>query len=477
MSPSSTIETDYLVIGAGALGMGFVDSLVDHSDADVVIVDRRHRAGGHWLDSYPFVQLHQPSMNYGVNSTPLGNGRIERTGRDAGFYERASGAEICGYFDEVMRHRFLASGRVRFFPMCDYLGDGRLQSKLTGTATDVTVRRRIVDATYMASRVPATDPPPFEVEDGVKCVAPGALTNLRAAPAGYVIIGAGKTAMDAVCWLLDNDVAPDEVTWIRPRDSWILSRMYFQPADGRVRTFAGIVAELEALVASDSVDEVFERLEDQQIAFRLDRSVQPSMMRGATSSGGEVDVLRRVRNVVRLGRVQRIGRDEIALEHGSIPTTPDHLHVHCASAGLSDGPPTAIFGGDRIVLQAITRVSLSLSAGLVGLVEASERSDAEKNRLCRPNPWPHTPFDWLRHLLTGMRNEMEWSDADDVQAWVEASRLNLVKGLDQDPDHAAVADLQGRFLTAVFPALEKVDAFALNATAVERARIYEPAIA
>ena len=89
------IETDYLVVGAGALGMAFVDTLIEHSDADVVMVDRRHRPGGHWLDSYPFVQLHQPSRYYGVDSTALGQDRIEPDGDDAEFYERASGAEIC----------------------------------------------------------------------------------------------------------------------------------------------------------------------------------------------------------------------------------------------------------------------------------------------------------------------------------------------------------------------------------------------
>src|SRR4249920_3103247 len=200
---SSKIETDYLVVGAGALGMGFVDTLIEHSDTDVVMIDRRHRSGGHWLDSYPFVQLHQPSMNYGVNSTPLGHDdRVEPGGRDAGFYQRAGGTEICGYYDEVMRHRLLASGRVQFFPMCDYLGDRRFRSRLTGADTEVSVRRRVVDATYMATRVPATEPPPFEVADGVTCVPVGALTSVTKPAAGYVIIGAGKTAMDAACWLL-----------------------------------------------------------------------------------------------------------------------------------------------------------------------------------------------------------------------------------------------------------------------------------
>ncbi len=475
MRGRSEIETDYLVVGAGALGMGFVDTLIEYSDADVVMIDRRHRPGGHWLDSYPFVQLHQPSVNYGVNSTPLGLDRVEPDGRDAGFYERASGTEICGYYDEVMRHRLLASGRVRFFPMCDYLGDRRFGSRLTGIETGVSVRRSVVDATYMASRVPASDPPPFEIGEGVRCVPVGALTSVAKPPAGYVIIGGGKTAMDAACWLLDQGAPPREITWIRPRESWILNRAFFQPGVGVVPTFAGVVAELEAVAECGSIEQVYERLEEQQVALRIDRTVQPSMLKGATASLGEVDQLRRIENVVRLGHVERIDRDAILLQQGSIPTSPGHLHIHCASAGLSDNPPKPIFADDSVTLQPITRVSLSLSAGLIGLVEASTRTAAEKNRLCRPNPWPHTPFDFTRHLLTGMKTEMEWQSAPDVVEWVETSRLNLVRGLDQDPDKATVADLQRRFLMALFPALAKLDELASRATPAERARMFNPA--
>jgi hypothetical protein len=145
--------------------------------------------------------------------------------------------------------------------------------------------------------------------------------------------------------------------------------------------------------------------------------------------------------------------------------------VHCAAAGLRDSPPAPIFGDDTITLQPVTRVSLPLSAGLLGLVEASDRSTAEKNLLCRPNPWPQTPFDFVRHLITGLRIEMAWAEADDVNAWVNASRLNLIRDLDSDPDKAAVAELQGRFLNAVFPALAKLDELATHATPAEQRRL------
>ncbi len=470
MSPDSIIETDYLVVGAGALGMAFVDALVDHRDADVVMVERRHRPGGHWLDSYPFVQLHQPSRFYGVDSTPLGDDRVERDGPEAGFSERASGAAICGYYDDVMRHRLLESGRVRFFPMCDYLGDRRFRSRVSGSVTDVTVRQAVVDATYMASRVPATEPPPFSVAEGSHCVAVGGLTALEHRPAGYVIVGGGKTALDAICWLLDRGTDPGDLTWIRPRDSWVLNRAFFQP--GRVRTLEGIVLQLEAMIESQSVDEVYQRLEQHDVMLRTDPTVVPTMMRGATVSSAEIEQLRRVERVVRLGHVERIEPERIVLEQGTIATSPDHVHVHCAAAGLGGNPPVPIFAEDEITLQLVTRLGLTLSGGLQGFVEASGRSTEDKNHLCPPTTMPQTPFDYLRAILAGISTEMRWDDAPDLRDWLDRSRLNLLSGLEaRADDPVGLEELLPRFLAAVGPALEQLQVFATQATARERARM------
>jgi L-2-hydroxyglutarate oxidase LhgO len=45
---SATIDADYLVVGAGAMGMAFVDTPLAESDATVAIVDRYRQPGGHW---------------------------------------------------------------------------------------------------------------------------------------------------------------------------------------------------------------------------------------------------------------------------------------------------------------------------------------------------------------------------------------------------------------------------------------------
>jgi NAD(P)-binding Rossmann-like domain len=166
-------ETDYLIVGAGAAGLAFADALIAASDADVVLVDRRHGPGGHWNDAYPFVRLHQPSAFYGVNSRVLGSDSIDSTGPNAGCYQRATAAEICDYYQRVLED-LLASGQVRFFGMSDCAREGpdgcRLVSRLTGEATAVRVRRRVVDARYLETSIPATHTPSFGAEPGVRLI-------------------------------------------------------------------------------------------------------------------------------------------------------------------------------------------------------------------------------------------------------------------------------------------------------------------
>ena len=109
-----TLQTDYLVVGAGAMGMAFTDALIDHADVHVTLVDRRHTASGHWQDAYPFVQLHQASVFYGVASTQLGHGEMQSDGPEAGLQERAVQSQIQAYYDELLHRRFLGSGQVTF---------------------------------------------------------------------------------------------------------------------------------------------------------------------------------------------------------------------------------------------------------------------------------------------------------------------------------------------------------------------------
>ena len=124
VSMTRTLDVDYLVVGAGAMGMGFADALVDHSDARVAIVDRRHGAGGHWLEDYPFVRLHQSSTFYGVASTVLG-GQVQDQGPEAGLHVRASQPEIVDYYAHAVE-RLRRTGRVEVLTGATCRPHGRL---------------------------------------------------------------------------------------------------------------------------------------------------------------------------------------------------------------------------------------------------------------------------------------------------------------------------------------------------------------
>ena len=105
-----------------------------------------------------------------------------------------------------MHRHFLPTGRVRYFPCCDYVGEHRFVSRLTGASHQVRVRRKLVDTTYIEGTVPATSAPPFAIADGVRCVTPSELARLDQPHERFVIIGGGKTALDACVWLLERGV-------------------------------------------------------------------------------------------------------------------------------------------------------------------------------------------------------------------------------------------------------------------------------
>ena len=92
--------------------------------------------------------------------------------------------------------------------MANYIGDGRFVSLLSGVETRVTVRKKTVDATYYGTSVPSTHTPGYKVGSGVNLVSPNALPHMALSkappPACFVIVGAGKTAMDVGVWLLQS---------------------------------------------------------------------------------------------------------------------------------------------------------------------------------------------------------------------------------------------------------------------------------
>lgn len=428
-----TAETDYLIVEAGAVGLAFADTLLAETDAQLTIVDREVAPGGHWNHAYPFVALHQPSIIYGVNSVALGTGAKDLIGHNAGLHELASGAEVLAYFDLVMRQHLVPSGRVTYHPLCECTGDNEFVSLASGTKTKVTVRRKTVDATYMEASVPALHTPSFTIDEDVRFVAPHALPDeLRRGPVpgSFVILGGGKTAMDVAHWLLTRGVAANAIIWVRPRDSWLLNRQTVQPSmDFFEQSVGGQAMQMEAYAAAHDVDDLFDRLERAGVMLRIDREVKPSMMRFATISRPEIELLSRIKRVVRRGRVQALRPMEIEFSDGEMVIPDAPLYIDCTASAANPRPLQPIFQGHRIVLQFVRSPLTVLSAAMIAFVEAHNGDDVSKNAICAPVSMSDSVADYVPIILGNMANQRKQSQDRELRAWMRDARLDGFTGL------------------------------------------------
>jgi len=419
---TDAVVADYVVVGAGAMGMAFVDEILTHTDATVALVERRNKPGGHWNDAYPHVRLHQPSFFYGLNSAPLGSDHIDEVGPNRGLSELASGAEVLAYYDHAMQRRFLPSGRVQFFANTEYR-DGMATVVPSGETFELTARVAVVDASYMNVTVPATTPPKYEVAEGATVIAPNALASCTN-PDGYVVVGAGKTAFDAIMWLLDQQVSPDSVRWVVPRDSWLINRAVTQPGDG-----FKIGDQLRIIADADSVESMWLGLEAAGQMLRIDADRMPDMYRCATVTEIELEQLRRVTNVIRQGRVRRITETSIELDGGSVETTPGTVHIDCTADGLEQRPIVPVFNGGRITLQTVRACQQVFSAALIGyLASRGDLDEAARNELAGVIPHPDTPMDFVSSSLAHIHNVGRWSREAGVARWMAEARLNPTGG-------------------------------------------------
>jgi len=366
----------------------------------------------------------------------LGGGRIQERGPEAGLHERAGQPAICAYYENLLVDRMLGSGRVEHFAGCEYLGDRTFVSRVSGQRFTVPQRCRVVDARSLSPDIPAETPPKFDVADGARVIPVNDLVHIEVAPSQYVVVGSGKTATDACVWLLARGVDPDAICWVRPRDPWMLNRALIQP-DPVI--YLGMVADMmRAAGAAASMPDLFLRLEDAGIMLRIDPSVTPTMAKAPTLGTWELDLLRSIDDVVRLGHIVTARRGRLDFAHGSVAIADDALIVNCAADGLKRPPLVPIWGPETITLQPIRAGFPCFGAALAGYVEATRADDAEKNRLCPPSSFGNSLTDWARMNVLGLRNSAAFGSEPDIKAWTDRVALNPAR---VPPEHGGSPEL------------------------------------
>lgn len=459
----STIDVDYLVVGAGAAAMAFVDSMLATSDATFAIVDCRARPGGHWNDAYPFVRLHQPSTAYGVNSTELGDGSVDAVGLNKGLRELASGNEVLDYFDRVMQRRFLPSGRVRYFAMCKHMINGEgihcAISLTSDKSRRFNVRKKFVNATHAGTSIPSTHLRSYAVADGIGCISPNLLPRLSRPHHQYVVVGGGKTAMDTCLWLLQNEVEPWQIRWIVPRDAWLSDRANLQSGpEFRGAFLAGMANQFKAIACASTLPELYQELETRGQFIRLDRTVTPTMYHCATLSQAELAELRRIRDVIRMGHVRSVEVSKVVLDQGETDKEEDALVIDCSARGLRPIEGLKVFQGDTLNILLVRICSPCFSAAFIGHIESQFEDETEKNLLCQPVPVPMVPSDYVRMWAVTLDNRLRWSKHPVIESWLAESRLDegsrSIRGIRKDDDD--VQKVLQNFRASVRPAVENL---------------------
>jgi hypothetical protein len=291
------------------------------------------------------------------------------------------------------------------------------------------------------------------------------LPHVREPASGYTIIGGGKTGSDTCTWLLERGVDPDDIRWIRARDAWMWNRAYVQPLELVTDTVDGVSRSVEASAEAESIDDLFARLEACGQLLRLDLRVTPTMYHAATLTVAELEQLRTIEKVVRLGRIKRIRAGELELEQGTIPSERGQLYVDCSAAGLGKAAARPIFEPGRITLQCISTVFPTFNAAVIGYLEASRGGDEDaKSRLSPTNRYPDSAMDWIPNMRGQLESFRLWNAQSDMAAWLESSRLNIARGMfnkASDPRMAAAITRLLTYSERAIASLETMDVTAV----------------
>jgi cation diffusion facilitator CzcD-associated flavoprotein CzcO len=220
------------IVGAGLAGLNalFVASRYLSRDQKVILVDRRQRVGGMWVDTYPYVRLHQPHPMFTA-------GNIKWTLDQSRGYLATKG-EVLDHFQhclDVIRRRIHVDEFLGWEVESHDEADGIV--RITCRSSDG--RRRVIEAKRLIKAYGFQIKPndPLEISSKrVMSVSPDycdmRCEEMRRSDTPVWIIGGGKTAMDTA-YALITEYPGRQVNLVAGSGTHFLSRDRFFPAGAR----------------------------------------------------------------------------------------------------------------------------------------------------------------------------------------------------------------------------------------------------
>ena len=231
-TPVRVERCDVCIVGAGLAGVNalFVASQYLSPSQKVILVDRRDRSGGMWVDTYAYVRLHQP---YGLFTA----GNIKWTlGQDRSYL--ATKDEVLTHFEHCLA---VVKQRVQVDEYFGWTLESHDESdgivRLTCTSSDgqlmVVEARRLIKASGFG--VVPNDPLGIS-SARVVSVSPDFCDmrgdEMRASDAPVWVVGGGKTAMDTAHTLI-TEYPGREVNLVAGSGTFFSNRDRLFPVGGR----------------------------------------------------------------------------------------------------------------------------------------------------------------------------------------------------------------------------------------------------
>lgn len=456
MNPMNLIA-DYLIIGAGASPLAFLDTLLQEMpDKKVILVDKKSAPGGHWNDDYDFVKLHQPSITYGISSKALEGSwaKLILTKATLPWKHRASKAELLAYFGNFVDSK-VASGQLQYFPECVYdfdqeIGNGSDSIKTTFTSLDgkikytVEIRDKLINGVNGENIIPSLSPPTFPVDDSVNLVTPNDLYKMKKEKQKsckkkrhFIVLGCGKTAMDSVVFMQTKlKMKPDDISWIIPNDVWMLARERSAPFRYTRALLEADGDQAKASLAMEASGEF----------VRLDPNITPTRFRFPVIGKDELLLMRKIKNTIRRGRISSIVSSDgdgviISFENDQqdwiVTPEKENIFIHCTSPGPLHGNTIEFLNSDHEMrLQLLFAPPIPISMSCLAKLESArklETLDVEFGReLLHKND--ASPNELLHQLINGL----DMSDIESNMDILEKLRSTINLGvfialLDPDP--------------------------------------------
>ncbi|WP_110789104.1 NAD(P)-binding protein [Mycolicibacterium llatzerense] len=342
---SATVERcEVCIVGAGIAGLNalFTTSQYLSPGQRVILLDRRHRVGGMWVDTYDYVRLHQPHPFFTA-------GNIGWT-LDAEPSHLATKHEVLAHFDhclDVLRQRITVDEFYGWTLQSDTEVDGvvRVQCVSDDGRSLVIEAKRLIKA--IASDVEPNDPLPVS-STTVRSVSPN-YCDMRSgsiddSDAPVWVIGSGKTAMDTVYALISRHPGR-EVNLLAGSGTYFAHRDRLFPTGAQRwwsgTTFNAVANDVTQLFDGTNEDEVSRRWLERYAIWLTPGT--DNFLLGLLSTAERDAIAAGLNDVVMdhfVDAVDRDGHTEIQLRSGGVrEIDPESWIVNCTGYLLKHPQP------------------------------------------------------------------------------------------------------------------------------------------